>query len=236
MKPKPKPKPKPVARLVKKSFKAILERLRSNLGWIIVWIPFDVQKVWGSRGRLKVRGRINGFAFRTSLFPTRKGEHFLLVNKKMQAGGRAFEGTAAEFLLEPDTEERIVTLPAELKRILAEDGSLRRWFETLNYSIRKWLVDSIAQPKSAAARVRRAEQVGEQLFSVMEAERELPPALRLAFTRDPRALEGWNLMTPRYRRGSLFAIFYYRSPDARARRIGKVVDEAIALADKKSNK
>jgi uncharacterized protein YdeI (YjbR/CyaY-like superfamily) len=236
MKPKPKPKPKPVARLVKKSFKATLERLRSNLGWIIVWIPFDVQKVWGSRGRLKVRGKINGFAFRTSLFPTRKGEHFLLVNKKMQAGGHAFEGTAAEFLLEPDTEERVVTLSAELRRILAEDRSLRRWFETLNYSIRKWLVDSIAQPKSAAARVRRAEQVGEQLFSVMEAERELPPALRLAFTRDPRALEGWNLMTPRYRRGSLFAIFYYRSPDARARRIGKVVDEAIALADKKSNK
>jgi uncharacterized protein YdeI (YjbR/CyaY-like superfamily) len=236
MKPKPKPKPKPGTRLVKKSFKATLERLRSNLGWIIVWIPFDVQKVWGSRGRLKVRGKINGFAFRTSLFPTRKGEHFLLVNKKMQAGGHAFEGTAAEFLLEPDTEERVVTLSAELRRILAEDRSLRRWFETLNYSIRKWLVDSIAQPKSAAARVRRAEQVGEQLFSVMEAERELPPALRLAFTRDPRALEGWNLMTPRYRRGSLFAIFYYRSPDARARRIGKVVDEAIALADKKSNK
>jgi uncharacterized protein YdeI (YjbR/CyaY-like superfamily) len=238
MKPKSKPKQKVKTHLkqLKKSFEAALERLRSNLGWIIIWIPFDVRKTWGTRGRLRVRGEINGFAFRTSLFPTRKGEHFLLVNKKMQAGGQASEGTAAEFLLEPDTEERVVTLPAELKRILAEDRSLRRWFETLNYSIRKWLVDSIAQPKSAAARVRRAEQVGEQLFSVMEAERELPPALRLAFTRDPRTLEGWNLMTPRYRRGSLFAIFYYRSPEARDRRIQKVVDEAIALAEKKSNR
>jgi uncharacterized protein YdeI (YjbR/CyaY-like superfamily) len=238
MKPKSKPKQnaKPQPRKVSKSFEATLERLRSNLGWVVIRIPFNVQKVWGSRGRFRVRGEINGFAFRTSLFPTRKGEHFLLVNKKMQAGGRVVEGASAEFLLEPDTEERVVTLPAELKRILAEDRSLRRWFETLNYSIRKWLVDSIAQPKSAAARVRRAEQVGEQLFSVMEAERELPPALQLAFTRDPRALEGWNLMTPRYRRGSLFAIFYYRSPEARDRRIQKVVDEAIALAEKKSTK
>jgi uncharacterized protein YdeI (YjbR/CyaY-like superfamily) len=235
-KPKPKQKANPQPKLVRKSFEATLVRLRSNLGWVIVWIPFSVQKVWGSRGRFRVRGEINGFAFRTSLFPTRKGEHFLLVNKKMQAGGRVVEGATAEFLLEPDTEERVVTLPAELKRILAEDRSLRRWFETLNYSIRKWLVDSIAQPKSAAARVRRAEQVGEQLFSVMEAERELPPALRLAFMRDPRGLEGWNLMTPRYRRGSLFAIFYYRSPEARDRRIKKVVDEAIALAEKKSSR
>jgi uncharacterized protein YdeI (YjbR/CyaY-like superfamily) len=221
---------------IKKSFRATLERLRSNLGWVIVWIPFNVHKIWGTRGRLRVRGEINGFEFRTSLFPTRKGEHFLLVNKKMQAGSHASEGIRAEFSLELDTEERVVVVPAELQCILAEDRSLRRWFETLNYSIRKWLVDSIAQPKSAAARVRRAEQVGEQLFSVMEAERELPPALRLAFTRDPRALEGWNLMTPRYRRGSLFAIFYYRSPEARDRRIQKVVDEAIALTEKKSSK
>ena len=223
MKAKSKPKPKPVTKLVKKSFEATLERLRSNLGWIIVWIPFNVHKVWGSRGRLRVRGEINGFAFRTSLFPTRKGDHFLLVNKKMQAGADAKEGSLAEFLLEPDTEERIITIPAELKRILAEDRSFTRWFDALNYSIRKWLADWITQPKSADARVRRAEQVAEQLLSTMEAERELPPALKLAFTRDPRALQGWSLMSPSHRRGQLIAIFYYRSPDARTRRSDTVV-------------
>ena len=227
---------KPKLRLAKRSFKATLERLRSNLGWVIVWIPFNVHKVWGSRGRLKVRGEINGFAFRTSLFPTRKGEHFLLVNKKMQDGSGTIEGSTAEFWLEPDTEERVVAVPAELKRILAEDRSFRRWFDALNYSIRKWLVDWITQPKSAESRVRRAEQVAEQLLSAMEAERELPPALKLAFSRDPRAFEGWNLMTPLHRRGQLIAIFYYRSPDARARRIAKVVEAAIAQAGKKSAK
>lgn len=233
---KTKPKPKAKLKLVKKSFKALLERLRSNLGWIVVWIPFNVFKVWGSRGRLKIRGEINGFAFRTSLFPTRKGEHFLLVNKKMQEGAAAREGSTAEFWLEPDLEERIVAIPAEMKRILAEDRSFRIWFDKLNYSIRKWLADWITQPKGAASRVRRAEQVAEQLFSAMEAERELPPALKLAFTRDPRAFEGWNLMSRSHRRGLLIAIFYYRSPDSRARRIEKVVKEAIALAEKKSNR
>jgi uncharacterized protein YdeI (YjbR/CyaY-like superfamily) len=218
----------------KKSFRATLERLRSNLGWVIVWIPFRVQKIWGTRGRLRVRGEINSFAFRTSLFPTRKGEHFLLVNKKMQAGGRASEGTTAEFSLEPDTEERLVVVPAELKRMLAEDKTFRRWFDALSYSIRKWISDWVVQPKSASARIRRAEQVAEQLFSAMEAERELPPVLKLAFTRDPRAFEGWNLMSPSHRRGLLIAIFYYRSPEARSRRIQKVVEEAIARAEKKS--
>ncbi|MGA2094819.1 MAG: YdeI/OmpD-associated family protein [Candidatus Acidiferrum sp.] len=230
-----KPKPKPQIRLVKKSFHATLERLRSNLGWTVVWIPFDVHKVWGSRGRLKIRGEINGFSFRTSLFPTKKGEHFLLVNKKMQEGAGTTEGSTAEIWLEPDLEERVVTIPAEMKRILAEDRSFRSWFETLNYSVRKWITDWVTQPKSCASRIRRAEQVAEQLFSAMEAERELPPALKLAFTRDPRALVGWNFMSPSHRRGQLIAIFYYRSPDSRARRIEKVVEEAIALAEKKLN-
>jgi uncharacterized protein YdeI (YjbR/CyaY-like superfamily) len=233
---KPKPKAKPQPGRVSKSFEAALERLRSNLGWVIVWIPFNVQKIWGTRGRFRVKGEINGFRFRTSLFPTRKGEHFLLVNKKMQAGAHVSVGTTAEFSLEPDTEERVAIVPAELKRILAEDKTFRRWFDALSYSIRKWICDWVTQPKNAASRVRRAEQVAEQLFSAMEAERELPPALKLAFTRDPRAIEGWSRMSPSHRRGQLIAIFYYRSPEARARRIEKVVAEAIALDEKKSNK
>jgi uncharacterized protein YdeI (YjbR/CyaY-like superfamily) len=233
---KPKSKPKQKTKQVRKSFEATLERLRSNLGWVVIRIPFNVQKIWGTRGMFRVKGEINGFVFRTSLFPTRKGEHFLLVNKKMQAGAHAFEGSTADFFLEPDTEERVITIPAEFKRILAEDRTFRRWFDALSYSIRKWISDWIVQPKSAEARGRRAEQVAEQLFSAMEAERELPPALKLAFTRDPRGLEGWNLMSPSHRRGQLIAIFYYRLPDARARRIEKVVAEAIALAEKKSTK
>src|SRR5208282_1693957 len=192
---------KPRSQAVRKSFRATLERLRSNLGWVVVWIPFNVHKVWGSRGRLKIRGEINGFPFRTSLFPTRKSEHFFLVNKKMQEGAGAAERSTAEFWLEQDLEERVVAIPAEMKNILAEDKTFKKWFESLNYSIRKWLADWITQPKSAASRVRRAEQVAEQLLSTMEAERELPPALKLAFTRDPRTLEGWNLMSPSHRRG-----------------------------------
>jgi uncharacterized protein YdeI (YjbR/CyaY-like superfamily) len=221
-----KPKPKPIA----KSFKAALERMPSNLGWVIIRIPLDVPKVWGTRGMLKVKGEINGFAFRTSLFPTGKGYHYLLVNKRMQAGAGARPGTVAHFRLEPDTEIRVATVPAELHRILNEDRSFRRWFDQLNYSTRKWIADSITQLKTSEARVRRAEQVAEQLLSTMEAEQELPPILKLAFARDPRALAGWQRMSPTQRRGHLLAIFYYRTPDARDRRISKLLEDALAHA------
>src|SRR3981189_1937905 len=120
-----------------KTFQATLERFDSPLKWVINRIPFDAAKIWGKRGQLKVKGEINGFAFRTSLFPTGKGYHYLLVNKRMQAGAGARPGQGAQFRLEPDTEKRVATVPAELQRILNKDRSLRRWFDQLSYSIRK---------------------------------------------------------------------------------------------------
>jgi uncharacterized protein YdeI (YjbR/CyaY-like superfamily) len=225
-----------VSKPVSKSFKAALERMPSNLGWVIVRIPLDVPKVWGTRGMLKVKGEINGFAFRTSLFPTGKGYHYLLVNKRMQAGAAARPGSVAQFRLEPDMEKRVATVPAELQRILNEDRSLRRWFDQLSYSTRKWITDRVVQVKSAEARVRRAEQVAEQLMATMEAERELPPILKLAFAREPRALAGWQRMSPTHRRGNLLAIFYYRTPEARDRRIAKIIEEALAFAARKTKK
>ena len=224
---------KSASKPVSKSFKATLERMPSNLGWVIVRIPLDVPKVWGTRGMLKVKGEINGFAFRTSLFPTGKGYHYLLVNKRMQAGAAARPGSVAQFRLEPDMEKRVATVPAELQRILNEDRSLRRWFDQLNYSTCKWITDRVVQVKSAEARVRRTEQVAEQLMATMEAERDLPPILKLAFAREPRALAGWQRMSRSHRRGHLLAIFYYRTPEARDRRIAKIIEDALTFAERK---
>ncbi len=219
-----------------KRFEARLERLRSNLNWIIARIPFDAAELWGSRGQIKVKGEINGFAFRTSLFPTREGWHFLLVNKRMQKGAHAFEGGMARLQMELDREERIATIPDELKGLLGQDRSLRRWYDKLNSSTRKDIAKWVTEPKSTEARVRRAKQIAERLLSVMDAERELPPILRIAFARHPRAREGWDGMSASRRRGHLFGIFYYRTPEAQARRIGRMLEDATTLAEKVRNK
>lgn len=217
---------------IAKTFKATLERIRSRLGWTIIRIPFDVAKVWGSRGQLRVKGEINGFAFRTSLFPAHGGGHILLVNKRMQKGGDVRLGMPAQFRLEPDLEERVAHVPPELKRFLKEDTHLRRWFEKLNYSVRNEIGKWIIQVKSPEARVRRAEQMAERLLAVMDAEHELPPVLQVAFAHEPRAFEGWKRMSPSHRRRHLFGIFYYRAPESRARRIEKTLQEALAFAER----
>jgi hypothetical protein len=227
-----KSKPKPTA----KTFRAPLERVQSRLGWTIIRIPFDVGKVWGTRGQLRVKGKINGFAFRTSLFPARGGGHILLVNKRMQKGADVRQGMSAQLRLEPDLEERIAVVPMELKRFFKQDAILRKWFEGLNYSTRNEIGKWVLQVKSAEARARRAEQMAERLLAVMDAEHDIPPVLKVAFVRDARAFEGWRQMSPSQRRNHLFGIFYYRNPEARARRIEKALQDASAFAERRSQR
>jgi uncharacterized protein YdeI (YjbR/CyaY-like superfamily) len=227
-----------MAKSLVKTFKATLERDGSGLGWTIVRVPRSVTDGWQARNRFRVKGEIsregsNGFAFRTSLFPTGAGDFTLLVNKRMQAGAGVVLGSVAAFRLEPDIEVREVAIPAELKQALAGEASLRRWYDRLPYAIRKYVTDIVTQPKSSEARVRRAEGMAEHLLAMQEGERETPPILEAAFVRAPLARRGWELMTPRQRRGHLWGIFYYRSPEARQRRTDKAVEEAIRIAKAK---
>jgi len=216
-----------------RQFQATLERMRSRLNWVIIRVPFDAAKAFGMRGQIKVKGAINGFPFRTSLFPTGDGGHILLVNKRMQKGARVAFGTLARFEIELDTEKRVATIPEQLQRILARDRVFCRWYDQLNHSTRNEISKWVNEPASAAARVRRAEQIAERLLETMGAERELPPLLQVAFARNARAREGWELMSISRRRSHLLGIFYYRTPDARARRLEKMLEDATALADRK---
>lgn len=219
-----------------KKFQATLERIDSPLKWVMARIPFDSGKLWGKRGQIRVKGEINGFAFRSTLFPDGEGGHRLLVTKIMQRGAKAAPGVAARFRLEPDTEARAVAAPAELTRALSEDRSLRRWFEGLSPSIRNEIYRGVSLLKNPAARLRRARQMAEILLSVKEAERELPPALQIALMLKPLARAGWQMMSPAHRRRHLLGIFYYRTVDARGRRIAKVVEDALQFASRQSSR
>ena len=223
----------PSAKTAVKTFDAILEHTGNRLNWVIIWVPLDVFKVWGTRAQLKVNGEINGFGFRSAIFPTRKGVHFLIVNKRMQSAGKAQPGMKARFRLEPDTATREIAPPAEFVRVLGGSKRLQKYFLSLNDSTRHWIARWIAEGKQNATRVRRSEQMAERLLETMEAERELPPLLQIALAQNPKAQAGWRLMPPSHRRGHLLGIFYYRNPESRARRVGKAVEEMVRYAEKK---
>jgi uncharacterized protein YdeI (YjbR/CyaY-like superfamily) len=217
----------------RKSFDALLEPDGTRLRWVIARIPFDIAKAWPERRGVRVRGEIEGFGFRTSLFGDPRGEgHILLVNKKMQAGAKARVGAKVRISLEPDMEERPTLMPPELARALKGDRRLRPWFDRLSPSMRREIGKWVDEPKGAESREKRAGKMAERLLQALEGETELPPVLRAALQREPLARKGWEAMTPVQRRNHLLGIFYYETADARERRADKAVEEALRVAKK----
>lgn len=217
----------------KKTFIALLERDNSRLRWVIARIPFDIEKVWPERHGLRVRGTIEGFAFRNSLFPNPLGEgRVLLVNKKMQSAAHAGAGAKVRIELEPDLEERPATVPRELAEALREEKRLRRWFDGLGTARRRDIGKWIVEPKSPEAREKRAAQVAEWLLLTLEGEEETPPILKTRFQRNPEARAGWEGMSLTRRRNHLLGIFHLQSAEARERRADAAIEDAVRLARK----
>jgi uncharacterized protein YdeI (YjbR/CyaY-like superfamily) len=215
----------------RRSFTALLEPDGTALKWVIARVPFNMAKGWPVRKGRRVRGEIEGFAFRTSLFPDPRGTgQVLLVNKKMQAGAGARQGEKVRIWLEPDLEEREILLPAELERALNADRRLRRWYDRLSDATRREIGKWVDESKGAESRKKRAEKMAERLMQAMEGEQDPPPVLRTAFQRHPAARRGWEALTATQRRNHLLGIFYYETPEGRERRAAKAIEDALKAA------
>jgi uncharacterized protein YdeI (YjbR/CyaY-like superfamily) len=225
---------------MQKKFTAPLKKLddagSANLGWRVIDIPFDVKKAFGKGGRLPVKGEVNRFAFRTSLFPRKDGKHFLLMNKKMQKGANATSlGDTVRVSLELDEETRTVDIHPLLKKELEEDDDLLTYYNSFSYSMRKYFTDHITESKSKETQKKRVEQLAVILMEMRDGEQNPPPILDAEFARNPKAKKGWERMTPTHRRSHLWGIFYYKTPESRARRMAKAIEQMVAHANKKSN-
>jgi uncharacterized protein YdeI (YjbR/CyaY-like superfamily) len=216
-----------------KRFRAVIEPLSGGLGWVVARLPFDVDRTWKKMVRLRVKVGVGGEEFRTSLFPdAHRGGHFVLVNKKMQKAAGAKVGAMVDFTIVPDLDERIPTVVPELAKMLKTEKKLAKFYEGLSEPMRWEIVKWIDGVKSAEARQRRAEQIAERLMLTMEGEKELPPVLEVAFRRVPAARKGWDAMTKVVRRRNLMAVFHYQSPEAREKRVRKVVEDCLKAASR----
>jgi hypothetical protein len=80
-------------------------------------IPFNIEKEFGSRARVSVKRTINGFEFRTSIFPNGGGTHHMMVNKAMQQGAKAQLADTVRLTLGRDDEPKGIDIPSELKQL-----------------------------------------------------------------------------------------------------------------------
>ncbi|MBM3331767.1 DUF1905 domain-containing protein [candidate division WOR-3 bacterium] len=141
-----------------KNFRARIAPM-GDARWSCIRIPFDVESAFGSKARVAVKGTVNGFAFRSSIFPDGSGSHFMMLNKAIREGAKVDTGDTVAVAMEPDTKARTIAVPKDLKAALALLPTLHSLFSNLSYSHKREYVDWISEakrPETRQARIRKA--------------------------------------------------------------------------------
>jgi|SRR6185312_4103910 len=119
-----------------------------------------------------------------------------------------------------------------LARELRRSRRLHKFFNSLEDYQRIWIIEGIQSAKREETRQRRAARAAEWLMEVMEAERDLPPAFKIAFARSPKARRAWEQRSPDYRRATLLSLFSRPGPVSRAKGIPALIEELEQSAER----
>lgn len=146
-----------------KHFRVLLEKDPKGSIATGICVPFDVLKVFGTRARVPVRGTIDGFPYRSSIFPMGEGKHYMVVNGKVRAGANLKGGETVSVTMERDEEPRTVEPSADFARALEGSKQARSTWEGLSYTHRREYAEWIEEAKKPETRARRIAKAVEAL-------------------------------------------------------------------------
>ena len=147
--------------MVKKhTFTAVIQN--AGGGGAFVEVPFDVEAAFGSK-KPRVKVLIEGVPYRGTLVRMGTECHLLLILKSIREQvGRTF-GDEIKVTVEADVEERVVTVPAELRRAFRSEKEAKAVFEKLSYTHQKEYVTWINEAKKDETRQNRVAKTIEML-------------------------------------------------------------------------
>lgn len=138
-------------------FDAVLIK-REGMNATFVEFPYDVEKEFGTKGRVKVYATFDGVEYRGSLVKMGYHCHIVGVTQKIRKEMNKNPGDTVHAVLKEDTKPRIVEVPedfAELLKIHPEAGKL---FDAMSYTHRKEYVGWIEGAKREETRKRRLQK------------------------------------------------------------------------------
>ncbi len=136
----------------KHTFTAIIQN--AGDGGAFVEVPFDVEEAFGSK-RPKIKALIEGVEYRGTLVRMGTECHLLLILKSIREQvGKTF-GDEIRVTVEADTEERVIAVPAELKRAFKSEKEAKAAFDKLSYTHQREYVNWINDAKKAETRQNR---------------------------------------------------------------------------------
>jgi len=131
-------------------------------GGAFVLFPYDVEKEFGTKGRVPIKVTFNGGPDTSSLIKYGFPQHLIGVHKATRQEIGKQPGDVIEVEVWKDESERKVEVPAEFERLLKKEGLLPA-FEKLSYTHRREYCRWITEAKKEETRLKRLEKATEML-------------------------------------------------------------------------
>lgn len=135
----------------KYSFTATIHPSPAGSGGAYILFPYDVEKEFGTKGRVAVQATFDGIAYSGSLVKYDQPQHMLGVLKGLRAQMGKQPGDKVKVELWKDESVRTVETPADFAALLKKE-KLLPVFEKLSYTHRKEYVRWITEAKKAETR------------------------------------------------------------------------------------
>lgn len=140
-----------------KKFRGVIEDFGLAIDAAYILFPYDVQKIFGTRGLVKVKVTFDGYPYRGILSVMGGGKHAILVRKDVRQAIAKSIDDAVNVVVEQDLEERLVDLPKVLQDMLIKNPQAKVFFDTLSFTNRKEYALWIASAKKEETLVKRME-------------------------------------------------------------------------------
>jgi hypothetical protein len=150
------------------AFTATVEPVAPGVPFYVVFVPAKVSAAFG-RGRVNVRGAVEGVEIYTSLVPMQGGRHKLFLNGRVRKAAKIAPGDRVKVTLAKDAAPREEALPDDLVRALRDADALGP-FQRLARSTRNEVVRWIDDAKAEATREKRIGRAVERGLAARDKE------------------------------------------------------------------
>jgi Domain of unknown function (DUF1905)/Bacteriocin-protection, YdeI or OmpD-Associated len=148
---------------MKEHFTTTLQSMNIGMQVTIVPIPINVETAFGTKGKLDIKGTVDGLPIQRTLLPAGDGTHYFIIKNAFRRQLGKEEGDTVTVEIEPDETYKDVEIPDILRYELEENDVAKAEYNLTSPSNQRWMRDYLTDVKSLDAKANRVLKVLEIL-------------------------------------------------------------------------
>ncbi len=144
---------------MKQSFTTTLQNMNIGMQVTVIPIPISVEAAFGTRGKLDVKGTVDGLPMRRTLLSAGDGTHYFIINGVFRKRLGKAEGDTVFVEIEPDETYKDVEIPDFLLDELEENPIAKTEYDRSAPSMKRWILTYLTDVKSLDAKANRVLKV-----------------------------------------------------------------------------